>query len=41
MYSTGNDIQHPVINQNGKECEKKGYGRDSLMARTVKNLPAM
>ena len=23
MYSTGNDIQHPVINQNGKECEKR------------------
>ena len=23
MYSTRNDIQHPVINQNGNECEKK------------------
>ena len=24
LYSTGNSIQHPVTNQNGKECEK-GY----------------
>ena len=41
MYSTRNDIQHPVINQNGKECEKKGYGRDSLVAQMVKSSAAM
>ena len=23
MYSTGKDTQHPVINQNGKECERR------------------
>ena len=23
LYSTGNDIQYPVINQNGKEYEKE------------------
>ena len=23
LYSTGNSIQYPVINHNGKECEKE------------------
>ena len=23
LYSTGNYIQYPVINHNGKECEKE------------------
>ena len=25
LYSTGNYIQYPVINYNGKECEKECY----------------
>ena len=25
LYSTGNSIQYPVINHNGKECEKYIY----------------
>ena len=25
LYSTGNYIQYPVINHNGKEYEKNGY----------------
>ena len=23
LYNTGNSIQYPVINHNGKECEKE------------------
>ena len=38
LYSTGNYIQYPVINHNGKECEKEC--RDFPGGAVVKNPPA-
>ena len=35
LYSTGNYIQYPVINHNGKECEKEC--RDFPGGAVVKN----
>ena len=38
LYSTGNYIQHPVINHNGKENKKGTLGFPG--GAVVKNLPA-
>ena len=39
-YSTGNYIQYPVINHNGKEYDKECICREFPGGAVVKNLPA-
>ena len=41
LYSIRNYIQHPVINHNGKECEKDIYTVVPIVAQWVKNLTSI